>query len=119
MASWIKSDGTIDVVQPKNGKTFKLDELQGFVGGYIEIIHPALPGYEGQMLVINEEGKIHGLPLNQRATELYAFEAPTAEQLAAIEAMGVVMIGFGPHDDDYGAGNVHGDVLLCDDNEVE
>ena len=72
MAKWIKSSGEVVEVQPaappKKGKRakFTLDELQGFVGGYIErlIVAPNLD------MICNEEGKLHGLPVNQVATAL-------------------------------------------------
>lgn len=55
-------------VAPENGKKFSLKELQGFVGGLIEIV----PTKEKDMvLVINEEGKLNGSPVNMKATKLY------------------------------------------------
>lgn len=68
MAKLIKTDGTVTEVKPKNGRVFELDELQAFVGGYIQFIFP-LPG---QIVCLNEEGKIHGLEYNAVATELVA-----------------------------------------------
>ena len=39
-----------------------LESLQKMVGGYIEIVYP----YEDQVgLIVNDEGKIQGLPLNR------------------------------------------------------
>ena len=68
MATIYKTDGTEEEVQPQNGTDFSLKELQGFVGGYIELV--SLPG-EKKLMVVNEEGKIDRLPLNQKATELF------------------------------------------------
>lgn len=67
MATLYKTDGTSEEVTPKNGKDFKLDELNAFVEGFIEIVR--LKG--GKILVINEEGKLEGLKFNDKATELY------------------------------------------------
>lgn len=67
MATLYKTDGTEAEVTPKNGKDFKLAELNEFVEGFIEIVR--LRG--GKILVINEEGKLEGLKLNAKATELY------------------------------------------------
>ena len=39
-ATLYKTDGTIETIQPKNGETFSLAELQKYVGGYIEYVHP-------------------------------------------------------------------------------
>lgn len=65
MATLIKTDGTQQEVHPANGKRFSLEELQGFVGGLIEMIDLG----EGIMW-INEEGKLEGLPINFLATRL-------------------------------------------------
>lgn len=53
-------------VEPDNGKTFTLEELQEIVGGPIEVI-----GLDDLLLVINEEGKLRGLRFNVQATVLY------------------------------------------------
>jgi len=84
-ANIYKADGTVLSVQPKKGKYFSLAELQGIVNGYIEII----PVKKGMVCVLNEEGKLNGLPINTKATEIcspYLFP------------------------DDY----IVGDVLICD-----
>ena len=49
-----------------------LADLQGGVGGNIEIV-PYFTRYEDKPAVAfcNEEGKLHGLPVNQRATKLW------------------------------------------------
>lgn len=59
----IKSDATTAGVFPANGADFKLKELQGFVGGLIEIVYLT----DDVIIVINEEGK-DALPLNMMAT---------------------------------------------------
>lgn len=53
--------------EPKNGTDFSLEELQEFVGGYIEII----PLVDDLIMVVNEEGKLLGLPFNKAATEIF------------------------------------------------
>lgn len=68
VASVLKTDGSIEEVAPKNGTDFQLDELKGFVEGYIEIVYLR----DGSLLVVNEEGKIHGLAPNALASILYA-----------------------------------------------
>lgn len=68
MAKWIKADGTLLEVHPKNkGQEFTLDELKSYVGGWIECIFLN----QRQVMVINEEGKLRGLPYNTMATEAY------------------------------------------------
>lgn len=60
MAQIIYTSGETKDVYPKNGTDFSLEELQAVVGGYIELV----------FLGDNEEGKIYGLPLNTKATEI-------------------------------------------------
>ena len=68
MAKWIKADGNVVDVSPKNaGKCFTLEELKSFVGGWIECIHVSLK----QVMVINEEGKLMNLPYNAVAAEAF------------------------------------------------
>lgn len=64
----IAVDGSEEVVSPRNGRTFELDEMQAIVGGLIEIVSCK---DDSKLMVINEEGKLNGLPLNEKATELY------------------------------------------------
>ena len=91
MALLIRSTGQEQRVIPRDGKHFTLQEMQGYVGGDIEMV--SLPG--GRTLVCNEEGKLKSLPYNEQGTILGRF-AGTAS-------------------DDY----VVGDVLVCDERELE
>lgn len=63
----ITTGGAMTPVFPKEGKEFTLEEMQEIVGGSIELLQ--LP--EGRWMVINEEGKIHRLPLNGIATTIF------------------------------------------------
>lgn len=68
-ALWVKTDGTLELVKPKNNaKEFSLEELQHFVGGYIEIA-PYCP-YKNYLVIVNEEGLIKGLEPNITAYNL-------------------------------------------------
>lgn len=62
MALIIKTDGTIEI------RTLKgtLEELQGLVGGMIQIVPIRYKGYTS--LMCNEEGLLIDLPLNVVAT---------------------------------------------------
>ena len=70
----LRANGETGRVAPANGTDFTLDELQGFVGGYIQVISllpdvfAAIP--DGGLVVLNEDGKRLGLPANARATEV-------------------------------------------------
>ena len=57
-------DSREEFIEPKNSTDFSLEELKTIVGGYIEIV----PLSDERIMVVNEEGKIHRLPLNVRAT---------------------------------------------------
>jgi|21_taG_2_1085346.scaffolds.fasta_scaffold152798_2 hypothetical protein len=62
----LKADGTKVKVLPAKGSTFNLEELQSFVGGYIE---PIFMG--NTMFITNENGRNLGLPYNDGATKIY------------------------------------------------
>lgn len=66
MAKIIKCTGDIEEVKPANGtNSFSLEELQSFVGGVIELVHStSIP------LIVNEEGLLLELPINEKATEM-------------------------------------------------
>lgn len=94
MAELIKTTGERTEVTPKSGKKkFKLEELQEYVDGYIEVVR--LPGRRN--MVLNEEGKIHGLRFNAVAT---AIIAGISDQLLA------------------GTGPIVGDVVICGPGEL-
>ena len=65
-AKLYKTDGSVIDVEPKNGSDFSIEELQGFVGGYIEVVDLR----DGRFLVCNENGKLIGLYANVEATAL-------------------------------------------------
>jgi hypothetical protein len=74
MATLIEPNGRRTEMKPANPKRgFELAELQKLVGGYIECAHF---GNEGKFFVVNEEGKLLGLPYNEEATKIYAEHHP-------------------------------------------
>lgn len=64
MAHIIYANGLVQEINPDNKRDFSLEELQRIVHGYIEPIH--LP--KNRLMIINEEGKLKGLPVNILAT---------------------------------------------------
>lgn len=59
-------DGKISYQEPKGAK-FSLEELQGMVGGYMEVV--------GEYVVLaDEEGRLKGLPLNKQAIRMFSKE---------------------------------------------
>ena len=65
-AKIIYTDKEAEDYTPKNGKTFELDEMQGIVGGYIEIINLK----DGRMMIVDEEGKLNNKAVNIPATNI-------------------------------------------------
>jgi len=70
MAMVLKATGEVSFIHgTKEDGSLSLDQMQKAVGGFIEIVQ--CHEVEGDsILVINEEGKLEGLPVNQRATNL-------------------------------------------------
>lgn len=89
LSTVITTDGLHRNVEPSNGTDFSLEELNGFVGGYIEIVRLS----KSQVMVVNEEGKIIGLDPNPSATLLV--------QIAGIDD------------------TIVGNVLVCDKNKIK
>lgn len=89
-SSILTSTGSRKDVNPSNGSDFSLEELQDFVGGYIEIVRLS----STQLMVVNEEGKIHNLPINTNATLLYIMATGRKDTIV-------------------------GDVLICETNKIK
>lgn len=62
----VGSENPIEV-EPKNGKTFELRELQDLVNGMIEVASLS----HGEIMIMNEEGTLFNLPVNYQATVLF------------------------------------------------
>lgn len=71
MARLIDTDMTNVEVKPENGRDFKLEELYKLLDcEMIEIIH--LGGhFDGQIMIIDEEGKLTGKQRNRVATDIF------------------------------------------------
>lgn len=65
-ARTISPEGVETPVTPTNGRDFKLEEAQKIVGGYIEVVSSR---DRKTIMIVDEEGKLKGYPLNQKATE--------------------------------------------------
>ena len=90
MAQILKANGDIiENVMPQKGKHFSLKEMQEIVDGYIEI----LDLQNGKLIILNEEGKLEGLPYNMAATIMYRSAYMTYDYIV-------------------------GDVLVCDKNQI-
>jgi hypothetical protein len=62
---FIPHHGIEQDIVPANGTDYTLDEVQAFVGGYIEVVGF---GNGVMMLVVNEDGQAQHLPINERAS---------------------------------------------------
>ena len=91
MALLVKTNGEQINVIPKNNKSFSLEELQFFVGGFIELFRT-----ENKIFVLNEEGLNLELPKNEVATSLLYKEV----NLKTIQFL-------------------VGDIVICDENEID
>ena len=91
MARLIKAIGGEIEISPKNGKMFELEEAQGLVRGYIQII----PLDGENVMVMDEEGKFKHNIANATATRI-------AEKHNAI------------FPGDY----IVGDVIICKKDEI-
>jgi hypothetical protein len=67
----ITTETSVEFVKPK-GSGFELEEIQGFVEGYIEIYPIRIPSH---IVVVNEEGLILGMPFNTVAKLAFGIEA--------------------------------------------
>ena len=66
----IRVDGSRLPYPPGNGRHYTLEEMKKAIGGgLIEIVHTK----DGRLMVIDEEGKLKGFPVNQVATALYRY----------------------------------------------
>lgn len=110
------ADGRQEERAPANGRDYSLKEMQAIVGGYIELVPCKQPG---MIMVINEEGKLLGLPRNEQATALAAL--PTSTDLAELKLMwGDDLILIGDHAlDGEGEDYIAGDVLVCENQQVQ
>ena len=85
----IHVDGTREPCEPADGKHYTLEELEKAIGGgYIQIVATR----DGRLMVLDEEGKVKGFPVNRVATGLYLYGAQDP---------------------------IVGDVLVCDDESID
>lgn len=63
---WLKTDGSRTALEREPN----LEEMQAMVGGWIERVRVAADG-ELADLIVNEEGRLHGLPVNAAASRFF------------------------------------------------
>lgn len=85
MALIITPNYEVTPIEPENGK-FTLEQLQSIVEGYIEVVHIG----EDELMVVNEEGLLHGMEVNDVATtylnirKLYVCETPVTTPIVGV-----------------------------------
>lgn len=89
----ICSDGQIERIPCKG--LLKLQVLQDLVGGYIETVPVRMKPEEGvwPLLIVDEEGKLKGKPLNTAATLLADVDHSIVGDAVLVGAMGPELIG--------------------------
>ncbi len=90
-ATLYRTDGTTETVTPATPPFFTLEEMQGFVGGFVEA-HRINDGAD--WLLMNEDGYADDLPTNDTATIQFPY------------------FSTGPR-------GIVGDVLVCSDGMLE
>lgn len=97
----MKVDGTETEVMPKDGKKFDLSELREMVGGTIDIqVEPTRGRGAKRAMVVNDNGVLIGLEINEAASKIWREWYPLAEY---------------PHNN---YGTIVGNVLLCGWNQI-
>ena len=70
----LKTDGSRANLKPRNGRYWKVEELQHLVGGTFDLIKLKTSFFslsDDYYLVINDNGKLEGLPMNFEPSNLY------------------------------------------------
>lgn len=65
---YVLTNGEVHITCPQNSTSYSLEEMQGIVEGWIE---PIYSYKSNEVLVVNEEGMLKGLPINKKATEWF------------------------------------------------
>ncbi len=64
----IRANGEVEERLPITGEHYTLEEMRDAIGGgWIEIVQTT----DGRLMVLDEEGKLKGLPINLEATGRY------------------------------------------------
>lgn len=78
MAKLIKTNGEEIEISPENRTDFSLKELYNYVDGYIEVVNLRS---ENNIMIVNEEGAINGMPVNHKASMIYSKEFNTNQRI--------------------------------------
>lgn len=121
MALILRPDGSSEQIAPSNRREFSLEELKRIVGegapvgeDWIEVRWTK----DGRRMVLNESGKLLGLPRNDQATAL--LHLPTPKDIAMLrQVFGSRLVYLGPDLEEEADDYVPGTVLVCERHEVQ
>ena len=66
----ICADGSVTPYPPASGQCYTAEELKAAIGGaWLRIVKT----WDDRLMVLDDEGKRKGLPVNEAATDLYQF----------------------------------------------
>ncbi len=67
----LRANNERKAITPANGKAYSLEECQGYVGGYIEVVGLHTPtAWRNYILLVDEDGLSKGLKPNYAATTM-------------------------------------------------
>jgi hypothetical protein len=76
----VTANGQLYPEEPLNGSDYELDQLKHIVEGHIEIVYLRDVSIDGLgddlIMILNEEGKLTGLAVNQVATQIWQSVMP-------------------------------------------
>ncbi len=117
MGTLYHPDGRVEEVSPGNGHTYQLKELHRLLDcTTIDII----PTRNGNIMVIDDDGKLDGKPRNEAATRLIDFNSPAeiAKAMLLAKEMGFEAIYLSPDPPDT-PDYIAGTALVCESHEVD
>ncbi len=110
-------DGRTEEVSPENGRDYQLEELHQLLDcSTIALI----PTRDGNIMVIDDDGKISKKPRNEATPALVAFKSPAeiAQEMLRARVIGFGAIYINPDPPDT-PGYIAGTALVCESHEVE
>lgn len=78
MAKLYRPSGSVDTIEIPSFSGPAVEAVQRWLNGYFEVAYRIAPRVglpDGEVMLVNEEGKPLGLPVNREATRLYQLRA--------------------------------------------
>lgn len=97
MATLLHADGrTAALAGP-----LSLETLQGHVGGSVEVVALSRKGTTWDVLLVDDEGRLKGKPINAAATALYRGDPPRHQNVIVGDAVRCTVRNVGFDDETY------------------